>query len=137
MMRTIATLLLAGLLLGAATVSLAAPAPATQPEPAAQQALLQYAAADFTQHGPSVQQVRHVHLRYNLLASGERSYVLCGEFISRGDAAQWTNFATIKTDPYEQWLGTMAKSQCEQAAAVPAVQTDLSAQLEALLRAVK
>lgn len=137
MMRTISKLVLASLMFGAAAVSFAAPAPAAQPELAAQQALLQYAAADFTQHGPNVYQVRHVHLRYDVLASGERSYVLCGEFISHGEAAQWTNFATIKTDPYEQWLGAMAKSHCEQATAVSAAPTDLSAELEASLREAK
>jgi len=32
----------------------------------------------------------------------------------RGRHAEWTPFVTIKTDPYEQWLGAHARGYCEQ-----------------------
>ena len=80
------------------------------------QSLLGYAASDFGAHSP-VAQVRNVRVGYVLTAKGEKQYLLCGEFVPAHSERQgdWTTFATIKTDPYEQWLGGQAESWCKHA----------------------
>lgn len=46
---------------------------------------------------------------------GKGVYLLCGSFKTEAGArAKWTDFATIKTSDYEQWLGGTAKSYCGQ-----------------------
>lgn len=123
-------------MLGASALAHAA-TPNMVPE-AIQDSLIEWSASDFSAHGPSVAGVRNVHVRYQTLASGEPSYVLCGEFRSGGDAkeVEWTHFATIKTDPYEQWIGGLAQSHCEQATVISTQPADLSALLQARLHSV-
>lgn len=97
-------------------------------------ALVGWSAADFATHGPKVGQVRNVHLRYLVDDLGERTYVLCGEVLPGGDATSgWLPFATIRTDPYEQWLGGQAGAYCAAAHALPEGDEDLSPALEARL----
>jgi len=113
--------------------------PNTVPQ-AVQDSLIEWSVADFSKHGPSVTGVRNVHIRSQPLANGEPSYLLCGEFRSSSDVqgAEWTDFATIKTDPpYEQWIGSMAKTQCEHATASTTQPQDLSAVLQARLDAIR
>ena len=42
-------------------------------------------------------------------------YVLCGQFLTvkEGTPHGWTPFATIKTSPYEQWIGAQAAGFCQ------------------------
>lgn len=105
--------------------------------PEVQSELIALATSDFTKRGPPVESVRHVHLRYNMLQSGERSYMLCGQFRIRSteSESQWTDFATIKTSDYEQWIGGIAKAWCEQATAAASSPQELSTLLEARLGA--
>jgi hypothetical protein len=81
------------------------------------QSLLGYAASDFGAHSPVVAQVRNVRVGHVLTARGEKQYLLCGEFVPAHSErkGEWTTFATIKTDPYEQWLGGQAESWCKNA----------------------
>src|SRR3546814_8018457 len=60
----------------------------------------------FSSHGPKPDGFRQVNLRFRETDTGTRSYMLCGQVhIGTGAKAAWADFATIKTDPYEQWLG--------------------------------
>lgn len=134
-MRTTWKYLIAGLALGAATASLA-----IEPQDAplaVQTELIGLSASDFTEHGPAVQSVRNVHIRHETLSNGQHSYLLCGEFRTSADGkgSEWTHFATIKTDPYEQWIGAMAKAHCERATVTPSSPSDLSATLQTRLDA--
>lgn len=121
------------LLLCSSTASLASQLHEVPPE--VQSELMGHSTSDFTQHGPPVESVRGVHIRYNTLPSGEHSYMLCGQFRARSTESdsQWTDFATIKTDPYEQWIGSTAQAQCERATVASSQPRDLSALLQARL----
>jgi hypothetical protein len=67
-------------------------------------------------------------------AKSERSYLLCGEFAQAGAGPpRWIAFATIKTDPYEQWLGGQAQALCERALPLAESPDDLSQALQARL----
>ena len=79
------------------------------------QALLGYAATDFRGHSPVVDRVRNVHVGHVLNAKGQKQYLLCGEFVpvQREPKDEWITFATIETDPYEQWLGAQAETWCK------------------------
>ena len=79
------------------------------------QELMGYAAADFRQHmRPLPSEFRRVHLGELKSTDGSPSrWVLCGEFRQPGAKAPWTPFATIKTDPYEHWLGGSSVGFCK------------------------
>lgn len=98
---------------------------------ALQESLLSWSASDFAAHGSKPEEVRNVHVRYVESDSGERSYMLCGQFLAHAGKAKatWTQFATIKTDPYEQWIGVVAEAYCERAMPISAEATDLSSAL--------
>ncbi len=83
-------------------------------DPGVRDFLLDSSASDFRLHGPQPAQVRKVRAGYLVTDEGTKQYVLCGEFLpAAGDeATQWTRFATIKTDPYEQWIGGQADNWC-------------------------
>ena len=101
---------------------------------ALQESLVSWSASDFADHGPHPEEVRNVHVRYAEKDSGERSYMLCGQFLpTGGDSASWTQFSTVKTDPYEQWIGGQAESLCERALPLSAGADDLSSVLQSRL----
>lgn len=81
--------------------------------------LLTSAATDFHTHrGVYPARFRNVRSGYFANADGTRQYRLCGEFLParEGDRAEWIRFATIKTDPYEQWIGGQAAPYCDSSA---------------------
>jgi hypothetical protein len=119
-MRSLAALL--AMLFFAACSAPAVDRGAAQPQPLSQDAplafLLEASAADFSAHRPPYPaQLRNVRLGYLTTADGRRQYMLCGDFLPEGQV-DWVAFATIKTDPYEQWIGAQAAAFCEQADAV-------------------
>ena len=78
-----------------------------------------YAVSDFASHGPVPEGFRQVNLRYRESDTGARSYMLCGQLlVGAGAKAEWLDFATIRTDPYEQWLGFLAADMCAKATPV-------------------
>jgi hypothetical protein len=84
-----------------------------QPQPEAPPPLLAHAAADFRQHTqPLPDQFRRVHVGQFTAPDGRSRTVLCGEF-KAGARGPWTRFATVQTDPYEQWLGDGAQGFCK------------------------
>lgn len=106
-----------------------------EPDPWARalaQQLAAYAASDFAATGERVAAVRGVHLRLREGTDDEApAWMLCGEF--RRDQA-WAPFATLETDPYEQWLGGQAEALCATAERVE-VAGDLTSALQARLAA--
>jgi hypothetical protein len=80
------------------------------------QFLISAAATDFDTHRPpDPVRFRDVRLGHLMTDSGERRYLLCGFYLPAqgGGGAEWTPFATIRTDPYEQWLGSQASGYCQ------------------------
>ena len=101
-----------------------------------QEFLLTSAASDFAAHGQQPDKVRNVHMRFSEQDTGERIYLLCGEFLPASTVgAGWTHFATIKTAHYEQWIGGMAETHCAHALPLSAGGDDLSSALQARLSA--
>lgn len=100
--------------------------------PAVAQELIGHAADDFRQHmQPPPSDFRRVRLGELKSADGsQRRWVLCGEFRPAGDKAPWARFATIKTSPYEHWVGGAAQGYC-QPPAFKAQGADLSPALKA------
>lgn len=118
------------LLLGAATVALAHDSePYVQ---GLQDALIALSASDFKAHGPLPDGFRDVGLRYRDNNVGARSYMLCGQFRTNAQA-DWVDFSTIRTDPYEQWIGGSATDMCARAIPVAPGGQDLSAALQSQL----
>jgi len=97
------------------------------------QFLLTAAATDFHTHRPpDPVRFRGVRLGHNITPSGEMLYILCGQFLPAQDGgnAQWIPFATIKTDPYEQWIGSQASPFCQSSSVIWDEVGDLSASLQ-------
>jgi hypothetical protein len=96
----------------ALALSLTALGAAAQTRPAPPP-LVAHAAADFRQHAqPLPSQFRRVHQGLFTAPDGRTRTVLCGEF-KAGERSPWTKFATVQTDPYEQWLGDGAQGFCK------------------------
>jgi len=110
---------------------------ATPTASAIQDFLLASRAADFAaneQKRPV--KVKGVQLQYSKKENGDKVFMLCGKFRPKNQdkALRWTEFATLKTGGYEQWLVSQAGAICKDASPVFAASKDLSAQLEARLK---
>jgi len=116
---------------------LAPEVPRASMDPVAQ-FLLTAAATDFHAHPPTAIRFRDVHIGHMITASGEEKYMLCGQFLpaQEGGKAEWTQFATIKTSGYEQWLGTQAAGFC-QGSSVIWDKGDLSSSLQSRLDSLR
>ncbi len=104
------------------------------------QELLSYAAGDFhAARTPSPAGFRDVRLGHVMHPSGAKQYMLCGQFLPGGASGEgeWQPFATIKTDPYEQWLGLQAAGLCQQSAITWVETEDLSPSLQSQLDSLK
>jgi hypothetical protein len=101
--------------------------------------LITAAATDFrSQRSPQPIRFRDVRSGYVVTAGGVRQYRLCGEFLpaSEGGSAEWIAFVTIKTSPYEQWLGNQAVTFCKRAS-MTWDKEDLSSRLLSRLNALR
>lgn len=99
-----------------------------------QDSLVEYAASDFAAGRSRPDDFRNVDLRYRENDHGARSYMLCGQASMRNGATEaWVDFATIKTLPYEQWLGGSATDMCARAITVPTDANALAAALRTRL----
>ena len=97
-----------------------------------QESLVAYSASDFAASDVDPAGFRKVHLRYRENDHGARTYMLCGQVqIGAGNKAAWGDFATVKTKPFEQWLGHAASEICALATPVAADGNDLAALIEA------
>lgn len=98
--------------------------------------LLAAAATDFHTHRPpDPVRFRDVRIGHVLTSRGEAQYLLCGEFLpaQEGANAEWTPFATIKTSPYEQWIGSQAAALCQNSSVIWDSVGDLSSSLQTRL----
>ncbi len=69
------------------------------------QFLITSASNDFRNHQPPTPiDFRNVKIGYIKSPNNEKTFVLCGEFLSQ-ENKEWTAFSTIKTSGYEQYLG--------------------------------
>ncbi len=94
--------------------------------------LLSVSAKDFMTHmPPEPLEFRNVILGQIDNPNDATLYLMCGEFLAEEDDGTfiWVDFAAIKTNGYEQWLGTQAKGLCQQPEVVWDEQGDLSALL--------
>ena len=94
--------------------------------------LLSASVNDFMTHiPPDPLKFRHVLLGQIENSDNSLMYLICGEFLAEEGAGTfvWVDFATIKTDGYEQWLGKQAKGLCQQSEIVWDKAGDLSALL--------
>ena len=101
-------------------------------EPIAQ-FLITSAATDFHKYRPrDPGRFRDVRIGYVVTSSGEKQYMLCGEFLAVQEAGntQWTPFATIKTSGYEQWTGPQAVAFCKKSSITWEEADDLSSSLQ-------
>jgi hypothetical protein len=80
-----------------------------------------------------------VRIGHVMTPSGEKQYILCGEFLPahEGGKAEWMPFATIKTAPYEQWLGAQAAGFCKGSSVIWDKEPDLSPSLQSRLDALR
>lgn len=97
-----------------------------------QESLAAYSASDFAASGSHPAGFRKVDLRYRENDHGARTYMLCGQVqTSAGAEATWADFATVRTKPFEQWIGSAAIEMCALATPVSAEGDDLSTLIEA------
>ena len=97
------------------------------------QFLLDAAAKDFRDHQPPVPSgFRNVQFKYLTKPDEEKTYILFGQFLSQDNQnkEEWTHFATIKTDPYEQWVGSNALAYSQDSKEITYTKIDLSIALK-------
>jgi hypothetical protein len=102
--------------------------------------LLTAAATDFHTHRPpDPVRFRDVRLGHVLAPAGVVRYVLCGQFLPAqvDGKAEWMDFATIKTSPYEQWIGAQARAFCQGSSFVWDDVGDLSSLLQSRLDSLR
>ena len=69
------------------------------------QFLITSASNDFRNHQPPTPiDFRNMKIGYIKSPNNEKTFILCGEFLSQ-ENKEWTEFTTIKTSGYEQYLG--------------------------------
>lgn len=91
------------------------------------QYLIISASDDFRNHQPPTPiDFRNVKIGYIQSEPNEKTFLLCGEFLSQ-EKKEWTEFTTIKTSAYEQYLG---KTQYCQDATMILTDENLSAELK-------
>lgn len=100
-----------------------------------QESLAAYSASDFAASDVNPAGFRKVDLRYRENDHGARTYMLCGQVqMGAGAQAKWLDFATVKTKPFEQWIGSAASEMCALATPVAPGDDNLSALIEAKRR---
>jgi hypothetical protein len=95
--------------------------------------LLDAAAKDFHDHQPPVPLgFRNVQFKYLTKPNEEKTYIICGQFLNQDsqNKEEWTHFVTIKTDPYEQWIGSNALMYCQDSKEITYTKSDLSVSLK-------
>ena len=96
--------------------------------------LLTSAATDFQEHPPGgdLAHFRNVRIGHVPDKDGKPQYRICGEFSRVGHETdgEWEGFATLKTSGYEQYIGSLPLSYCEDKSLVWDDAGDLSSQLQ-------
>ena len=100
--------------------------------------LLTSAATDFHVHRPpDPNRFRDVRIGHVMAPSGDELYMLCGEFLTSKDKAEWVPFVTIKTSGYEHLIGGQALAFCRDSAIAWDKVDNLSASLQRRLDALR
>jgi hypothetical protein len=89
--------------------------------------LLDMSAKDFYDNQPPIP-INFRNVRVKSFGSNEENfYLICGQFlvVDNQNNQEWVSFATIKTDPYEQWIGSNALAYCENSKETSYTKTDL------------
>ena len=116
-----------------------APAQQASIDPAVQ-FLLAASAKDFHAHqSPYPARFRDVRVGHCVAPDGTKLYLLRGQFLPKQGPGEpeWTPFVTIKTSPYEQWLGAAAEGYCRQSSIVWDDREDLSSALQSQLDSLR
>ena len=95
--------------------------------------LLDASAKDFHDNQPPIPvNFRNVQVRNLIGQNSENNYMICGQFLDKEKQSkdEWTYFATLKTDPYEQWIGSHALTYCQNSKAISYKINDLSLALK-------
>src|SRR4051812_11947070 len=117
----------------------AVPAPQASIDPAVQ-FLLAASAKDFHAHQPPYPaRFRDVRVGHGVAPDGTKLYLLRGQFLPRPGRGEpeWTPFVTIKTSPYEQWLGAAAEGYCRDPSIAWDDREDLSSSLQGQLDSLR
>ncbi|MFM9865798.1 MAG: hypothetical protein ACKVRO_19560 [Micropepsaceae bacterium] len=94
--------------------------------------LIESAASDFKKHvAAEGVSFRNVHLGVFRGGNGATVNLMCGEFRTADNAADWEPFATLRTEGYENWLGGSAAAYCRGSNTVLDTNRDLAAALSA------
>ena len=91
--------------------------------------LLDASAKDFHDNQPPTPvSFRNIKVRNLIGPNEENHFMICGEFLTKDNHNKevWTHFATIKTDPYEQWIGSNALMYCQDSKEISYTKIDLS-----------
>lgn len=102
--------------------------------------LLDVSAKDFNTNSPSPPlDFRTVQFKKLAGQGSEDRYILCGQFMvqDKHNKEEWIDFAAIKTEPYEQWFGSVGASYCNSAEPIPGITGDLSAVLKDRFKALR
>lgn len=94
--------------------------------------LIYFSANDFYKHQkPLPTAFRKLQIKYVIKSNKELMYLLCGQFTTddKQNSSEWTDFTTIITDPYEQWIGSNALTYCENSKEIQFTKANLSAEL--------
>ncbi len=95
--------------------------------------LLDMSAKDFYENQPPLPiRFRNVEVRGLIGENKENNFMICGQFLTQKNKSndKWTSFATIKTDPYEQWIGSNALTYCQDSKVIVYKKYDLSLSLK-------
>lgn len=102
--------------------------------------LIGFAANDFYKYQkPLPIDFRNLQIKYAIKLNKEKVYVLCGQFTTEDqqESSEWIDFATISTDPYEQWIGSNGLTFCENSKEIQYTKANLSAELKNKLNTLK
>ncbi|QMU30906.1 hypothetical protein [Adhaeribacter radiodurans] len=95
------------------------------------QFLITSASSDFRHHQPPTPiDFRKVKVGYLISSTNEKTFLLCGEFLSQEKKEEWETFATVKTSGYEQYIGNQALPFCQKATIISPDETNLSVELK-------
>jgi hypothetical protein len=95
--------------------------------------LLDASAKDFHDNQPPTPvSFRNVKVKNLIGPNTENHYMICGQFLAQDkqNKDEWTSFTTIKTDPYEQWIGSNALTYCQNSKEITYTKIDLSIALK-------
>jgi hypothetical protein len=101
--------------------------------------LLSAAAADFrTDRASKPIRFREVHLGHMMVPSGEKQFMLCGQFqTAEAGRNVWIPFVTIQASEYEQYVGGEAAALCQNSSTIWDDVDDLSAALKTRLDSLR